>query len=233
MTDKMSHSSDNPLLGIGIYTISEAGQLSGVHPNTIRRWLKGYQFKKHNGSTKTQQALWEPDISPLNDFEAISFMDLIELRFVDAFRKHGIQWKIIRSASEYAAERYKMKHPFANRKFKTDGKWIFEETLNKLMNTYSRQFTFREIISPSLFAGIEFSDDDIAMRWFPMHDSKVIVIDPHRNFGKPILCREGIPTRALADAYKAEKNYKRVAELYDITPASVKVAVQFEHRLAA
>ena len=233
MTLKMTPDRDGSLIGIGIYTIPEASKLSGVHPATIRRWVKGYQYKNRKGDYKNQRAIWAPDISPINDFEAVSFMDLIEIRFVDAFRKHGVGWKVIRAAAEYAGERYKMKHPFTNRKFRTDGKSIFEETLSKLLNTYSQQYTFKEIITPSLFSGIEFSDDDIAMRWFPLEHSKVIVIDPQRNFGKPILNKEGIPTRAIAETFKAEKNYKRVAKLYEISPASVKTAISFESRLAA
>ena len=72
-----------------------------------------------------------------------------------------------------------------------------------------------------------------ARRWFPSeHHSKVIVIDPARQFGKPMLTESAVPTRALYASYKAEGADKAaaamVARLFELPVKDVQAAVKFE-----
>jgi uncharacterized protein (DUF433 family) len=72
------------------------------------------------------------------------------------------------------------------------------------------------------------------VRWFPMGEKrKVVVIDPQRAFGRPIVAEGGVPTEVLASAVAAEKSVERVARWYAVSPREVKAAVEFEQRLAA
>jgi hypothetical protein len=48
-------------------------------------------------------------------------MDLVEVRFVDAFLKKGVRWLTLREAHDKAARDLRVTHPFATRKFATDG----------------------------------------------------------------------------------------------------------------
>jgi uncharacterized protein (DUF433 family) len=59
------------------------------------------------------------------------------------------------------------------------------------------------------------------------------MLDPLRNFGEPIVTKEGVPTRVLARSYQAEHSMARVAKWYDVDVESVRAAVEFERRLAA
>jgi len=103
-----------------------------------------------------------------------------------------------------------------------------------LLDIPRRQFVFREIIRPMLYAGIEY-EDERARRWYPMGaDRKLIVLDPAVQFGTPIVEQAGIPTDTLYAAYLAENRDRgAVARIFDITPRLVDAAVRYEEKLAA
>jgi len=88
------------LLGVGVYTPSEAARITRVSAGRIKRWLSGYAFKSSDGA-HASPPLWPPEI-PSTDSLVLSFRDLLEVRFVDAFRQHGVGWKSIRIAAEHA-----------------------------------------------------------------------------------------------------------------------------------
>lgn len=221
------------LLGIGIYTVSDVSALTGIKGNEIRRWIFGYSAKgvKHPG-------LWRAELSD-EDEKALSFHDLLEIRFVAAFRKHGVSLQAIRKASEYAREQFKQSYPFTCQRFQTDGRSIFatvhEETGDEtLLDLIKRQYAFKQIVSAALYEGIDYADEGSALRWYPIGRKKGVVLDPARNFGKPSLLETGVDTEALFMAYKAEDmDSKRVAQLFEVPIQAVKVAVQFELGKAA
>jgi uncharacterized protein (DUF433 family) len=66
-----------------------------------------------------------------------------------------------------------------------------------------------------------------------MERSGIVVLDPRRSFGQPIVNDEGVSTRVLAGAVQAEQSIERVAEWFEVKPASVRAAVDFENQLAA
>ena len=79
--------------------------------------------------------------------------------------------------------------------------------------------------------GIEFSND-VASRWYPVSNSRAVVLDPSRIFGKPIIAKCGVPTWTLFQAYLAENRDRvRTARAYDVTAHAVDHAVRFESDL--
>ena len=67
-----------------------------------------------------------------------------------------------------------------------------------------------------------------------MLNSKKIVLDPERSFGKPVLTEAGIATEVIYHSWLAEgENARMVASLYEIDVSAVTAAVQFEQRIAA
>src|SRR5436305_6279153 len=107
------------LLGLGVYSVPEAARLTGVSSRRIRRWLQGYSYSA-GGAPHTSPPLWRRQIASQESL-ILSFRDLLEVRFVDAFRRHGVGWKAIRVAAECAAEIVQDSYPFSTRRFKTDG----------------------------------------------------------------------------------------------------------------
>ena len=90
------------------------------------------------------------------------------------------------------------------------------------------QYEVGRLIDRFLVYGLEFKADDV-LRWYPLGRRKRVIVDPARFFGAPI-SPEGVPTRVLAQTFAAEDSVSAVARWYDVSPASVRHAVEFEHR---
>lgn len=221
---------ETSLLGLGLYTVAEAAAYTGIPAREIRRWLFGYTTngKHHDG-------LWRPELEGTAE-NALSFHDLLEIRFVYAFRRHGVSLQAIRRASECARELFHQDYPFTCKRFQTDGRSIFatvhEETLDEtLIDLVKKQYVFKQVIAPSLYEGIEYTQDGEAQRWFPVRRNRRVVLDPQRNFGKPMLADTGVGVDAVLSAWHAEgKDTKLVADIYEIPVEAVRAAIRFEHR---
>lgn len=223
----------SPLLGVGLYSLPEASSYTGIPADQINRWVFGYR-----AGGKSHASLWQPALGELEE-KTLSFHDLLEIRFVHAFRQYGVSLQSIRAAAGHAREWFDQPYPFTCRRFQTDGQSIFatvmEETGDEtLIDLVKRQYAFRQVISASLYAGIDYDSDGEALRWYPLTRSKAVVLDPARHFGKPILAKSGVDTETIAAAYQAEdQNIRRVALIYDLTPAEVEAAIRFERKDAA
>jgi uncharacterized protein (DUF433 family) len=223
--------------GVGVYSFADAARFIGAKPRELRRWALGYSHKTRNGQDSFSSPLWRTQLAS-TDIEGLGFKDLIELRFVHAFRDEGVSMPIIRRTLEVARQRFSAPYPFTCKKFRTDGKRIFMEVIEEtgdesLVDVEKQQNVIRKVIGPSLRDGVELDMQGEASRWFPLKNSKAVVFDPTRKFGQPILAEYDVPTIAIVHAVKAEGgNEKRVAKLYDVPLVAVRKAMEFEARVA-
>lgn len=225
------------LLGIGLYTAAEASRLTGIAPARLRRWLHGHTYSAGDRAGASGP-LWRRQIPEIDGTVGLGFLDLIEARFVGAFRRASVPWPVIRRCAEQARTLIGSDHPFSSRRFRTDGRTIFADVVDRagerqLLDLAKSQFAFGRVIGPSLYAGIDFSDRDMPARWWPLGRETPIVIDPVHAFGQPIVRDAGIPTRTLADAVAAEGSIATVARLFRVEPSSVRAALRFERQIAA
>ena len=168
----------------------------------------------------------------------LTFADLIEIRFLDAFRREGVSSKALRIASQRAKEYLGRHHPFSTQIFKSDGRTILaeitKETGDKVfLDIVNDQYVFENVIGSYLYSGLDFNDLKEPARWWPMGRDRAVVIDPRRSFGAPIVTKGGIPTKILNSAVNAEKSIEFVANWYGVEVNEVKDAVQFESKQAA
>lgn len=223
------------LLNTGIYTVHEASRLTGVPKDRIRRWLRGYHSKLRN---KDYSPLWESQLPPLGGKVALGFLDLIEIKFVDAFLNIGVPWSVIHKVREKAQKLYPdTHHPFCTKQFFTDGRQIIhdlhqETGENCLEEIATNQRVFAELTKPFL-KQLEFKGGTILERWWPLGTEHNIVVDPRKNFGQPTIVNEGIPTQILAKSYRANNSIEEVARWYEISSESVQEAIEYELSLAA
>lgn len=179
--------------------------------------------------------LWTSQHADVEEHLEIGFRDLIELRFVKAFVDAGMGLLAIRNCLEYARECVRDERPFSTRRFQTDGRTIFLESIEragepKLLDLKKRQYVFRQVIERT-FKDLDVEDDAVA-RWRPFHGKKSIVIDPGRAFGQPIASQWGVPTIALAEAAEAEGSAEDAARIFEVPINIVRDAVNFEESLA-
>jgi uncharacterized protein (DUF433 family) len=227
----------NPLAR-GFYTVVEAARLieNGRAPR-IYGWLRGYP-KRDIGPLLTR------DYRPINDREELSFLDLIEVRFVEHFRHHNVKMRTLRRAAEKLRSEFDTPHPFASDRVHlvADPADVFliimrdaaKETRDRaLLSLTTDNYVFEEIIKRHLVPGISFDRrDHLARRWIPRPtEFPEIVVDPHIAFGQPV-GPSHIPTTTLFSSWQAEdEDEDAVAFWFEIKAAEVRRAVDFEKHL--
>jgi uncharacterized protein (DUF433 family) len=217
------------LLGTGSYGVQEASRFAEVNSRTASRWLVG-AGKDRRGKFLSS------DIPTVRGRFALSFLDLVDLLVVGRFREEGVSLQTVRQVYSRLQRDLDTPHPFCHRQLLTDGRTVFMHTLtgmgdHHLEEVLTGQRAMPEILEPYL-RQIEYSNDsNTAMRW---NIARGVVLDPSRAFGKPVVASEGTTTFAIARAYWANaKNVDLVADLFRISPESVRLAVDFEQKYAA
>ena len=165
------------------------------------------------------------------------FLALVEARFVARFRKHGLSLQTVRKVARKLRDAYELEHPFAERRFRTDGRKVMMEEAaddgeRRLIDIMTDEFGFPSVIEPSLFDTVVYIDD-IAASLRPFDEFPNVIIDPRFALGRPVVAPGHIPTETLAAAFLAEGEIDAVAEWYGTNRDSVTQAVAFEQRLAA
>ena len=210
-------------LGVGLYSVPEAARLLRVHPQRLRRWI--------DPETGLIRRVFSSDET------VVTFVELMELHFVQMFKEAGVSLQTIRRAARMAARQFQCPHPFTIHRFDTDGRDIFATMLHSekrkplIEDLKHGQYVFNNIVKP-FFKKLEYHKDD-AIRFWPLNRTGRVVLDPKRHFGKPIDATTGVPTKALHLAVKAGDNPTTVANWFDVPYAAVVAAVKFEESLSA
>lgn len=219
-------------IGQGVYTLPEASRLTGIPGRRIRRWMEGYAYTRRGTrreSTPVIRPRFGRDVGELS----LSFADLVEVRFLDAFLNRGVSFRAIRIAAERAQDLLSMSHPFSSHRFKTDGKDILAEIVRpgrdpELLNLIHNQYELRRVVLPLLHAGLDFDHaSESAARWWPRGRRVGIVLDPLRSFGSPIIASAGVRTSILA-ASAAVDGDALAARLFSVRVNDVRRAVAYE-----
>ena len=61
-----------------------------------------------------------------------------------------------------------------------------------------------------------------------LHEPRVVVIDPHISYGRPVLVGTGIPTAVVAERYKAGESIDELAEDYSRSRKEIEEAIRCE-----
>jgi len=215
------------LLGVGLYTLNEVVALLGAERRFVRNTLFGYHYKDtRSGERRYVDPIITRGLSE-SDSRTVTFLDLMELRFVQVFREH-ISLRTIRSCAKKARTIFGSSHPFAlnSTRFLTNGKTIYAKDERKFLDLLKSQYAMEEVVQVFL-RDVEFEMDTLA-RWFPRGFDGPIVLDPKRSFGAPIHPQTGIQAVTLYHAYRAEgRNADEVSRWYGVSPADVEATVEF------
>jgi uncharacterized protein (DUF433 family)/DNA-binding transcriptional MerR regulator len=219
------------LVHSGIYSIPEAARLTGLEESRVRRWLSGYSYNI-SGTRHSQPPVWSGHLRPIKGRRAISFRDLIEMKFVDAFLRAGVSWKTIRAVQEMARQQFGFDHPFSTNRFRNDGNHIVmtvmrDEQHMNLFDIGSRQQIFLEAAAP-FREELEMNEHDQVCRWWPLGRNRYVVLDPTRQLGRPLAARSGIPTAVIYQACQKGSTLEKIAEWFDVAPDEISDAIVFE-----
>ena len=80
---------------------------------------------------------------------------------------------------------------------------------------------------------IDFSNEDMAVRFYPLGKQRDIVVDPKHQFGAPIVKGTNTKAKTLCDMYDAGDSVKILSILYKLEEKSVRDAISYCHRKAS
>jgi uncharacterized protein (DUF433 family) len=218
------------LLEVGIYTIPQVAELVAAPQATVRVWVEGHAGK--------QSPIIDNQLGSVGGKTAVSFANLMELRFIARFAEAGVGLKAIRAILQEAKELLHRPHPFAtNTVFKTDGKKIVAEIarrngLNLIYDLRSRNYEMHTVVMKSLKENVVFDPTGDAIAWTPRPDiAPNVIVHPKFAFGSPVLKKSHVPTEAVAKAVSVEGSARFVADIFDLPEKHVREAVRFERQL--
>ena len=202
-------------LHLPAYHVGEAARYAQISPQTVVAWHKADQAHV---------------LSERQDRERLSYLQLIELAVVAAFRQAKIPLPEIRAARDYIKRNLKSQHPFAEYQFKRYGKSLFtefeESGRSKLLKAnQGGQLVWKEIVGPVL-QEFEYEHEGVAIRWRVAGPSSPIIIDPRLSFGAPTV--KGVPTWVLKGRFDAGESDSLIAEDFGLDVPSVREALKFE-----
>ena len=229
------------LIDTPMYSAAMAARLVGLESARVRRWLQGYSYeykpRRRSASGRRVQKPLVQRRGTLGSTNA-SFLDLIDLLFVRKFVETGMSVQKLRKALAEASDLVG-DHPFAHRRFWTDGRKIYLEVKERPAEALLELLSGGQwVIAPVIMQvahQIEFDDrTGLSRRWFPLGKNHPIVVDPGVSFGSPSIVGHGIQTANVFDLFRGEgRSIERAAEWLSLAPEVVKSAVEFEEQLLA
>lgn len=228
----IGHAVNDPVAG-GFYTVREAARLLYIgQPSKVTAWLHGYRGRA---------AIIKRQYEPIEGAQELGFWDLIEVRFVEHFRKQEVSLQALRKSAATARVEWGQQHPFAmsNVKFLTDRVEVFSHTARELgdkvlLNLVTKQFEMYSVLEAVLAKGVEFDPaSGLAREWRPKpKEFPHIGLNPLVAYGQPAILPDGVPTAAVYRTWKAENgSYSIAADWYEITEDLAREAVEFELEL--
>ena len=222
---------------VGLYSPREAARLARVSPQTLSNWLRGYRYAVGGRSARAKPVLHP---MKLGRDSALSFVNLVEAAALARFREAGVSMQRVRKALSYVQGAMKEEHPLATERILTDGVdlfWEYQERRDSdvhLVNIVKGgQKAFPEAVMRYL-REMEWGGDRYVARWWPGAPEAragVVVIDPDRAFGAPVIAGTGIKTEDLFDRFSAGEPIEDLAKDYRLTFTQVEGAIRMEARL--
>jgi len=226
------------LLSVGLYSPVDASRLLSIPVATLRRWVEGYSFPLSSWSRSHKPAVFARSLPRVDGALTLTFLDLVQLRVVQGFRTAGVPLQRIRVAAETAAAVFDTSHPLAFHRFRTDGRDIFADAVEKgrdwgLVNlSASGQKVFPEVVEQSLREISYATETGLAARWHVAGPGGGIVVDPRIAFGEPVVEGVNVPTRIVWEQSRADNEPEALAAWFRIGVKQVRDALRYEAQLA-
>lgn len=203
------------------YRVREAAKYASISPQTIASW--------HNRPGSNRKST----LSLRDKGAALSYLQLIEVAVVSSFRKSGVSLAKIKAAREYVSRQLEAEHPFAEYRFKTDGRdlWmdyaqIEADAGDKKLLAASRggQLAWSDIIGR--LQEFDYEKDGLAVRWHVAGADSGIIIDPRIQFGAPAI--DGVATWVFKGRWEAGEPLDDIADDFGVPNSAVLSALRFE-----
>jgi uncharacterized protein (DUF433 family) len=211
-------------IGTGIYTIPDVSAILRLPYHKVNLWVNKY-WDGVLGKEFENQYSWAID-----NTKAVSFHTLIEFYVLYQLAESGVKTRQVLTAHVELSRYFNTIFPFAQKSIleniKTDGHRVYfnlNGSILSLDGTKQFNLSFIEIF----FKNLDFDDEFLASRFWPLGKKKSIVIDPKRQFGHPVIGKTNIYPETLFNLYKGGEPIDFIAFIYEIEKQQVKDAIDF------
>jgi uncharacterized protein (DUF433 family) len=216
-------------LGNGVFTTVEIAHILHLPYHKVHTWINKY-WEGELGKIYEHNYSWIID-----NTKAVGFHTLIEFYVMLQFAEAGVTTRQVLNAHKELSKSFHTPFPFAQKKvlenIHTDGNKIYlSQDGHTLTLDGTRQLNLSFI--KLFFKKLDFGEDLVAAKYWPMGKSCKIVCDPHHKFGQPTIHGTNIQAEAIYHMFMAKEPINFIADVYKITPKNVKDAVEF-YRSAA
>jgi uncharacterized protein (DUF433 family) len=210
------------------YSYAEAARATDVPASTIAAWVRGQHYAVKNGSGFFRPVIHRPGEGQL------SFFNLIEVHVLRSLRtRHSIKLAHVREAAEVAERKFDIPKLLLSEELRFSAGELFLEQYGRIVHLKrSEQLYLQDILSAYL-ERIEFASDGLPRDFSPLErvtpsGKKLILVSPLISFGRPIVSRIGVTTRAIADRINAGDSEQAVIDDYGLEPAELREALAYE-----
>jgi uncharacterized protein (DUF433 family) len=202
------------------YSLKESARYAKTSSNVVSHW---YYYKGAAGPAITGKEKGKP----------LSYLQLIEIAFVSTMRKQNISLQKIRKAREYISQTFGVEYPFAELRWKTEGKHLLIELadimgdseLGKLIVADKAGQEAWKPVMAERFKEFEY-EDNLAMKWYVRGVNNPIIIDPRISFGAPTI--HGLPTWTLKGRHEAGETVEEIKDDFCIDVNDIITGLNFE-----
>lgn len=209
------------------YSYPEAARATGVPASTIATWVRGQGYTR-----KHDRGFFRPVIERPGGGR-LSFFNLIEVHVLRSLRtKHAVKLDHVRQAASLAEKQYNVEKLLLSEELRFNAGALFLEQYGRLLQlTPAEQYSIAAVLD-SYLDRIEWENglpkDFSPIERLTATARKLILVSPVISFGRPIVKRLGVTTRAIADRINAGESEDSVVADYGLGPDELKEALAYE-----
>jgi uncharacterized protein (DUF433 family) len=211
-------------LGIGIYTISDIASILDLKYFKVERLLNEYWDKRFSEELGNKYS-WS-----IGKSKAVSFHTLVEFYIFFQLRESGVSTQQIIKAHHELSKMYKTAFPFAVSQIiesiRCVGKRIVFEINGDYINLdATRQFNLKFI--QEFAKKLVFDENHLAEKFYPLGKNHSIVVNPHHQFGQPVIDHTNIFPETIYNLYISKESKKFIAASYDLSLKQIDDAIAY------
>lgn len=209
------------------YTFPEAGRVLQLQAGKLRRWSVGHD-RTYQGRPVHDPPLISIDGELNGELPPLSFLNLIELRFLGSWRR-SMALQEIREALVYAADQMDAERPLLELDFKRRGKDLFVEFEGQMIAANRKgQLGWPDAVKSFLDTVDYDEQEQAAFQWWPLGRSRPVLLNTSVNGGRPTTAESGVRTVAIAARLREGWSADEISEDTEASKREIAAAAEVE-----
>lgn len=208
-------------IGQGIYTAADAARILNIPYSKANYWFNHYaKYRLSLGKNYIYHF-------EVRNVIAVNFLTLIEMYVFYTLKEKGVKTRKIVDAHAVMARYLNTPYPFAKEDIYVNDKSLLFGSDEYLITADIHLQTVIVDVLKKFISKVQFNDDRIAKKYYPLGKKRSVVVNPENQFGQPIIEGTNILTETIYSLSKGGDPPEFIAKLYDISIDQVQDAIEF------